>query len=223
MNQDRNDFFWPSYVDLMTALFLVMLVLFVLSYKQFQDKAAESQQQIAELKVLAEEKRKLDEIKHSLEGLQGRYFRYNESCKRHELRVEAVFNPRSAELPTEKLDSLYKAGEFLYRRIRDIKTDLNVKYLIVVEGRAAKDPYKSATHPDNLDGPSVRDLSFRRALALVRFWETQGLHFDQGRFEIVAAGSGFVGACRYQGPKLETYNRRFVIQILPKVGVVGSR
>lgn len=215
MKQDRRDFFWPSYVDLMTALFLVMLVLFMLSYKRFQD-------QIAKIKVLAEEKRKLDEIENSLEGLQGNYFRYNEVCKRHELRVDAVFDKRSAILPVEKLDSLYQAGEFLHRKIDAIKTDLNVKYLIVVEGRAAKDTYKSATDSANIDGPKVRDLSFRRALALVKFWEAKGLYFNQERFEIVAAGSGFAGACRYEGKDKETQNRRFVIQILPKVGSLGT-
>ena len=63
MDQDRKDFFWPSYVDLMTALFLVMLVLFVLSYKRFQDKQRTNENLIAELKVQVQEKRKLDEIK----------------------------------------------------------------------------------------------------------------------------------------------------------------
>ena len=213
MNQDRNNFFWPSYVDLMTALFLVMLVLFVLSFKMFQ-------KQTDDIKVLAEQKQKLDEIENSLKGLQGNYFRYNEDCKRHELRVDAVFDKRSATLPILKQDSLYLAGDFLHRQIDGIKTDLNVKYLIVVEGRAAKDTYKSASDSANIDGPVVRDLSFKRAMALVKFWESRGLNFNEGRFEIVAAGSGFAGACRYEGKEQETLNRRFVIQILPKVGTL---
>lgn len=195
----------------MTALFLIMLVLFVLNYQK-------SQGQIAELRVMAEEKRKLDEIKSSLENLQGRYFVYNDSCKRHEMRVDVVFPARQAELPANKLDSLYLAGKYLQQRIAAIRTDLDVKYLIVVEGRAAKDIYKPANHPDNQDGPSVRALSFRRALALVNYWQSRGLNFNRGRFEIVAAGSGFAGACRRIGRDQETYNRRFVIQILPKVG-----
>ena len=36
--KESKDFFWPSYVDLMTALFLTMLVMFVLSFKLFKDK-----------------------------------------------------------------------------------------------------------------------------------------------------------------------------------------
>ena len=222
MDQDRTNFFWPSYVDLMTALFLVMLVLFVLSYKLFQNKELQNQRQLAKIEVLAEQKRKIDEIDRALKGLQGNYFRYNEDCKRHELSIDAVFAKQSATLPADKLDSLYQAGRFLYQRIENIKTELDVKYLIVVEGRAAKDTYKPANHPDNQDGPTVRDLSFRRAMALVKFWESRGLNFNKGRFEIVAAGSGFKGACRYEGNQLETKNRRFVIQILPKVGNFGQ-
>ena len=36
--QQSSDFFWPSYVDLMTSLFVVMLVLFVYSFKLFKDR-----------------------------------------------------------------------------------------------------------------------------------------------------------------------------------------
>ena len=212
MNQNRRDFFWPSYVDLMTALFLVMLVLFVLSYKRFQDKEAELNAKVAE-------KEKFDEIMTALRGLQGRYFSYRPDCKRHELRVNVVFAPRQATLPPEAQDSLYLAGQFLLGRIAAIPRRLNVRYLIVVEGRAAKDTYKSPDDPANRDGPVVRQLSFERAMALVNFWRARGLDFDERRFEIVAAGSGFRGSCRYAGAE-ETYNRRFVIQIIPKIGAL---
>ncbi len=40
MDKNSRNFFWASYADLMTALFIVTLVLFVLSYKMFNDKAA---------------------------------------------------------------------------------------------------------------------------------------------------------------------------------------
>ena len=40
--KESKDFFWPSYVDLMTALFLTMLVMFVLSYKLFQRQAGDT-------------------------------------------------------------------------------------------------------------------------------------------------------------------------------------
>ena len=211
MNQERKDFFWPSYVDLMTALFLVMLVLFVLSYKQFQDKEDELVAKVAE-------KEKFDEIMTAIQGLQGQYFTYRPECKRHELKVNVVFDRRVATLPKANRDSLYLAGQFLLNTISKIPRRVDVKYLIVVEGRAAKDTYKSATDSANLDGPVVRQLSFERAMSLVNYWRERGLDFDEEHFEIIAAGSGFRGACRYSGDEEETKNRRFVIQIIPKIG-----
>lgn len=40
MEKNSRNFFWASYADLMTALFIITLVLFVLSYKMFTIKAA---------------------------------------------------------------------------------------------------------------------------------------------------------------------------------------
>ncbi len=39
MRKSEGNLFWVSYADLMTALFIVMLALFILSYKLFKDKA----------------------------------------------------------------------------------------------------------------------------------------------------------------------------------------
>jgi hypothetical protein len=99
MKQSR-DFFWPSYVDLMTALFLTMLVLFVLSYKLFNDKQQGLERANAQLKVQLREKRKLDEIKEALKRLDNsRYFTYNKDFKRYELNFEVLFQPGRYDLP----------------------------------------------------------------------------------------------------------------------------
>ena len=68
--KENRDFFWPSYVDLMTALFLIMLVLFVLGFKRSNDKQRDNEHLISELKVQVQEKRKLDEIKAALKRLE---------------------------------------------------------------------------------------------------------------------------------------------------------
>ena len=42
MKENRyNQSFWPSYVDIMTTLFAIMLVLFAVSYNRFKVKEAE--------------------------------------------------------------------------------------------------------------------------------------------------------------------------------------
>ena len=219
--KESRDFFWPSYVDLMTALFLTMLVLFVLSFKRFKDKEIGLQQANAQLKVQLLEKRKLDEIKAALKRLESNYFEYNAAYKRYELKFPVTFAPKSDVLPAEAQLPLVKAGRFLLSQMQEpaLKTD-NVQYLIVVEGRAAKDLRYPATDPHNLDGPAVRQLSYSRALAVIRLWEQAGLRFP-GNLEVVAAGSGFRGAGRYIGSQ-EALNKRFIIQIQPKIGSIGK-
>jgi hypothetical protein len=218
--KESKDFFWPSYVDLMTALFLIMLVLFVLGFKRSNDKQRDNERLISELKVQVQEKRKLDEIKAALKRLESNYFEYNAAYKRYELKFPVTFAPKSDVLPYEAQTPLVKAGRFLLSEMQSIKNDDNVQYLIVVEGRAAKDLRYPANDPHNLDGPAVRQLSYSRALAVIRLWEQAGLRFP-GNLEVVAAGSGFRGAGRYTGNK-EALNKRFIIQIQPKIGSIGK-
>ena len=219
--KESKDFFWPSYVDLMTALFLTMLVMFVLSYKLFKDKQRDNDKLIYDLKVQVQEKRKLDEIKAALKRLESNYFEYNPTYKRYELKFPVTFAPKSDVLPYEAQTPLVKAGRFLLSQMQAqaLKT-VNVQYLIVVEGRAAKDLRYPANDPHNLDGPAVRQLSYSRALAVIRLWEQAGLRFP-GNLEVVAAGSGFRGAGRYTGSQ-EALNKRFIIQIQPKIGSIGK-
>ncbi len=218
--KESRDFFWPSYVDLMTALFLTMLVLFVLSYKLFKDKQRDNDKLIYDLKVQVQEKRKLDEIKAALKRLESNYFEYNATYKRYELKFPVTFAPKSDVLPAEAQTPLVKAGRFLLSEMQSIKNDDNVQYLSVVEGRAAKDLRYPATDPHNLDGPAVRQLSYSRALAVIRLWEQAGLRFP-ANLEVIAAGSGFRGAGRYTGSR-EALNKRFIIQIQPKIGSIGK-
>jgi len=218
--KESKDFFWPSYVDLMTALFLIMLVLFVLGFKRANDKQRDNEHLISELKVQVQEKRKLDEIKAALKRLESDYFEYNATYKRYELKFPVTFAPQSAVLPANAQTPLVKSGRFLLREMQSIKNDDNVQYLIVVEGRAAKDLRYPANDPHNLDGPAVRQLSYSRALSVIRLWEQAGLRFP-ANLEVVAAGSGFRGAGRYTGSQ-EALNKRFIIQIQPKIGSIGK-
>ena len=218
--KESKDFFWPSYVDLMTALFLTMLVMFVLSFKLFKDKQRDNDKLIYDLKVQVQEKRKLDEIKAALKRLESNYFIYNQSYKRYELNFPVTFAPQSAVLPYDAQTPLVKAGRFLLNQMKALETNDNVQYLIVVEGRAAKNLNYPANDPHNLDGPAVRQLSYSRALAVIRLWEEAGLRFP-ANLEVVAAGSGFRGAGRYTGSQ-EALNKRFIIQIQPKIGSIGK-
>lgn len=210
MKQDNKDFFWPSYVDLMTALFIVMLVLFVLSYKLFQDKQSELLVQVAQL-------RKIQEIELALKGLEGRYFRFDPVNKRHELKVDVTFDKDSWVIKNKDKEVLYRAGLTLKKIIEDIEEDQGVKYLVIIEGMAARDPYNLRFHVDNRD--YGYGLSYNRALALLNLWQTRNIKFNPNRFEIIIAGSGFYGTGRYTGRR-EYENKRFLIQVIPKIGKI---
>jgi hypothetical protein len=222
MNPNRRDFFWPSYVDLMTALFLVMLVLFVLSYKRFQDKQASLEQAKARLEVQLKEKKKIDEIRAALARLEDpRYFVYNQRYKRYELNFPVEFEAQRYRLPDEARQPLIEAGQFLLRQMQALGRADSVQYLVVVEGRAAKNSNLPDSDPRNLDGASVRQLSYNRAMEVIRLWESAGLRFP-ANLELVAAGSGFKGVGRYTGFREEAKNKRFIIQIQPKIGSLGK-
>ncbi|MVN75917.1 hypothetical protein GO988_06215 [Hymenobacter sp. HMF4947] len=227
MNQDRKDFFWPSYVDLMTALFLVMLVLFVLSYKRFQDKQASLEQAKARLEVQLKEKKKLDEIRAALARLEDpRYFVYNQQFKRYELSFNISFAANSSELPAADKPRLLAAGRFMLNKLSALGTKDNIQYLVVIEGRTARfirslpSGGYSYDDPRNFDGTITRQISYLRALAVYRLWREAGIEFPAPRYEVMPAGSGFGGVGRYQGAQ-EDLNRRFIIQIQPKIGSLG--
>ena len=209
--KQSKDFFWPSYVDLMTSLFIVMLVLFILSYKLFQDKQDE-------LLVQVEQLRKIQEIEAALKGLEGKYFRFDPVTKRHELKVQTRFDPNSSVIKESDKDSLYAAGLTLKKIIDDIKEDQGVKYLVIIEGMAARDLRNPDFHV--LRRNYGYQLSYNRALALLNLWENRDIKFDEKRFEILIAGSGFYGTGRYTGRR-EYDNKRFLIQVIPKIGEIN--
>ncbi|WP_211240589.1 hypothetical protein [Adhaeribacter aquaticus] len=196
----------------MTTLFVVMLVLFVLSYKMFQDNEDK-------LKVQLEQLRKIQEIEAALKGLEGRYFKFDPVNKRHELKVQTRFDPNSAIIKEGDKVGLYNAGLTLKRIIDDIKEDQGVKYLVIIEGMAARDPYDPNFHIVRRD--YGYQLSYNRALALFNLWQTRNIKFDEKRFEIIIAGSGFYGTGRYRGAN-EYENKRFLIQVIPKIGKIGK-
>lgn len=228
MNQQDKDFFWPSYVDLMTALFLTMLVLFVLSYKQFQDKQESLEQANVKLQVQLKEKKKLDEIKAALQKLEDpRYFIYNKNFKRYELAFDVTFDSNSPVLKDEYKERLEQAGRFLVNRLGGLNLGDSTQYLVVIEGRTARyntllpDGTYSYDTPFNNDGVPTRQLSYLRALAVFNLWRDANIVFPAPRYEVVPAGSGFGGVNRYRD-KQEDFNRRFIIQIQPKIGSINS-
>lgn len=240
MGKRKNNLFWLSYSDLMTSLFFVMLVLFVLVFSIMQHKANKLEEKITEsieskdkfeklsnelkkvnndlneanekLEAEASELRKIRAINETLKALQnGGNYVYNESCKRFELKQEVLFQSNSAIIPSNQNKVLINAGNELKSLLSSFNNEKNIKFLIVIEGRAAK-------HEDNRKNlkfaNNVKDLSYSRALSLYSLWNKNGINFNSGNSEVLISGSGFDGLCRYSGLN-EAKNKRFIIQIIP--------
>jgi len=215
-NRSSNDFFWPSYVDLMTSLFVVMLVLFVYSFKLFKDREGELKQANGELKAKAAELEQINKIKRSLQQLEGKYFKYDPTNERHELLVPVQFRAGQDAIEDRYKPALLQAGRTLRTVLRSIKTDQPVRYLVIVEGMAAR--YPQGDPRNAREEQLTYQLSYRRALSLLNFWKQNGLDFTQDKgIELVIGGSGFYGTGRYAGRR-EGDNKRFLIQVIPKVG-----
>ena len=97
--------------------------------------------------------------------------------------------------------------------IKTTQSNPHIQYLLIIEGQASKDGYAYNY-----------ELSYQRALSLKKFWEDNGLNFNDKNCEVLICGSG---DGRLSGTGLmreskEVLNQRFLIHILPKPGKIGD-
>lgn len=219
MDLKKNNLFWLSYSDLMTSLFFIMLVLFVIVFVIMQNKTKALQGAVLtlgktqdSLLVALREFNRIKAINETIKALsEGGNYYYNENCKRFELIQDILFEPNTAVIPRNKKKQLIVAGKELKKLIDNFKNEENIKFLIIIEGRAARheNMRKNLQYAGN-----VKDLSYSRALALYNLWNENGIKLNSRNSEVLIAGSGFDGSCRYSGAE-EEKNKRFIIQIIP--------
>jgi hypothetical protein len=211
-NEKKRDFFWLSYSDLMTSLFFVMLVLFVLVYTM-QNKM------IGELKAAKVELDEIKRIQEALEKLDPNYFLFDKRNKRYKLKLDVKFNSNSSlitDIPISVRTKLFSAGKSIHSLMTKLtKENPNVNYLLVIEGNTQRSEDNYIKMPD-----IGYVLSYNRALSLVNYWHRNGLDFKVfNNCEILITGSGYFGKSR---EKKESENRKFTIQITPKIGNMKS-
>ena len=227
MRKNKNSFFWPSFTDLMTSLFFVMLVLYLLTvslYSRQKGLFANQEQALKEareafenerdsilniqdsLMVSAERYKKIEEVEASVRELEksGHFF-YQADYKRFVISRPIGFSIDSDVIPSRDrafLDTIGKEIEAIVSR----QIDEDITYLLVIEGMASRD---TASVDYNYE------LSYKRAYALYTYWTRQtGISFDPRRCEVIISGSGTGGVGR--SPR-EEENRRFLIQVIPKI------
>lgn len=200
----KTNFFWASYADLMTSLFFIMLVLFVLTIAMMKRQQ----------KATVEQLKRIVEIQNSVKELDKRYFYYQDEYKRFSLKKQIQFDPAKSTIKIEYKDYLLEVGrniESLIKRLQTKYQNNDIKYMIIIEGMSSNDNYK---YND--------ELSYQRALSLLKLWNQNSIYFDPAFCELQIAGSGTKGVGRFEGVKNEYKNQQFLIQIIPKIGKIEN-
>lgn len=214
MKEKKNkSFFWASYADLMTSMFFVMLMLFVVAIVELNKKktSIEIEKDKLEAQLL-----KAQEIENATMGLESDYFEYKKEFKKHKLTIDVSFPTGESDIeiyvPKSTKDELLAAGKKAKSFIDSTTSKHNgIQYLLIIEGQASKDSYTQNY-----------ELSYKRAYALKQFWEKNGIKFTDKNCEVLICGSG---DGRQSGTGLmretnERLNQRFLIHILPKPGII---
>ena len=201
MSTKSASFFWPSYTDLMTSLFFIMLVLYVLTFLDLTNQRKVTEQQLQQI----------TEISNAVTGLDKKYFAYDETYKRYSLNRNIEFEVGKSIIQERYIGYLTDVGRSISASIDNLKIkfqDQDIKYVLVIEGMASRDSYIN-NYP----------LSYERARAVVQLWEREGVMPDQEICEVQIAGSGTGGIGRFE-PAEEFRNQRILIQIVPKIGKI---
>ena len=200
MKKGKESFFWTSYSDLMTSLFIIMLVLFVLVIVLLHKRMEATINELAEIK----------KVEASTRDLEGKYFSYNKEYEKFILNIDCQFPVRQYDinlLDQSTRDKLMDAG----KQVKDfLERHSENQYLVIVEGQASAN--SAAWTEFNYN------LSYQRALSLIKFWATNpNVKFSSKNCELQIAGSGDgrLSAKTMRDPVNEK-NQRFLIYIIPK-------
>jgi hypothetical protein len=200
MSQKKESFFWTSYSDLMTSLFFVMLVLFVLVIVLLHKRMEATEAQLEEIK----------KVENSTKDLSKEYFKYREDYKKYVLTIQVKYPAYKSDLTDmitadkeEQLTKLEAAGNEIKKFLINHSEN---QYLLIIEGQASKDTYTLNY-----------ELSYQRALSLMRFWiEDRNIKFNDN-CEILISGSGDGKLDTHSMREtVEVENQRFLIHIIPK-------
>lgn len=210
--EQKESFFWTSYSDLMTSLFFVMLVLFILMVAVFSRENATAN---AEAEASKAQLQKIREIQEATQNLDEESFRYNTDYKKHILNYRIKFPSGEYDiygLSFEDRQALFRVGKYLKDFIAEnIARHPGLQYILVVEGQASGGMYSYVGNDE---------LSYKRALALKEFWEARGIKFSPKTCELLVCGSGEGGVPRDRNN--ERNNQRFLIHIIPKPGTISQ-
>ena len=245
----KKSHFWASYADLMTSLFFLMVILFIICIVELRNIGI-TPGDLARLRY------ELDSIKSVNSSLGLRLEKTNVHLDSMTYLVNAtqeqIDKVNEINEATENLDPNYFVYDPLHKKhklnfdVKFKKEDDNIGNISRIErekllsvGKALQTFIDSAS----INNPQVQyllivegqasrdgmeqmdynyDLSFRRAKNLKKYWDSNDILFNAGNCEVLISGSG---DGRLSGTGLmreseEIANQRFLIHILPKPGQI---
>lgn len=248
MDDKNNGSFWPSYVDIMTTLFAIMLILFAVSFSKFKIK--ENQ-----LQSLVDEYDDIIAVYSTVSAIDStRYFGYNEQYLKHLFTVDVEYQTKEYHMDRLKLDltdktaaeakrkDVIEAGRIIKQTIERIEKQEkmdnkknNIKFLVVIEGQASKVAFNESDWKNNYT------LSYMRAQFLDKFWKDNDIDLGSiPRCELIISGSGEGGVPRVEPDQIELHqkypnikdyqehwieeeskNQRFLVHIVPVIGNIN--
>ena len=242
MDGKNNSSFWPSYVDIMTTLFAITLILFAVSFSRFKIKEKQ-------LQSLVDEYENIITVYSTVGSLDStRYFGYNEQYLKHLFTVDVEYQLKEYHIDKLKLDlkdpkgannkrdSIIAAGEIIRNTILKLEKSYsirsNIKFLVVIEGQSSRIPFNENDWKNNYS------LSYLRAQFLNNFWKEHGIDLSAiPKCELIISGSGEGGVPRIEPNEEKLHkiasndkeykklweveegkNQRFLIHIVPVIG-----
>lgn len=218
--EKHKDSFWLSYSDLMTSLFFIMLVLFVVCIGKMKYDLILIEGERNDANAKKEQLERILQLNAQFEELsKSSALQYIEEKKmfvaKDFIGIE-IFNPLDDTIKPEYLEKVDIVGKSLQDVVKKLyERNPDLSFQLVIEGNAAIPWQQLKSHSFNPDNVQMYELSYHRALALYRRWLSNGVNLRHYNTEVIIAGSGFNGINRDY--KIEENNKRFVIQIIPKI------
>lgn len=127
-----------------------------------------------------------------------------------------IFEPNDDKIKSEYVNKVKEVGRSLEYLVKELyEKSPKQSFQLVIEGYAAIEWEKKLNHSYKPDDRDVYILSYKRALAVYNKWRDENINLRKYNTEIIIAGSGLNGINRDN--KNENNNKRFVIQIIPKI------
>jgi len=204
----KNDYFWVSFSDLMTTLFFVMLVLFVLTVVYLKIEQGKMETTIEQLEKIVQLEKQFEPLQQD-----GDFF-YLADCKKYvasDLMGEEIFESEETDIRPKYISSTINVGKKLESFLNSLeKKNPDFSYLLVLEGNMANTWDRKYSKNSEYGFKT----SYERALAVYNLWLKNDINFRKSNVEVLISGSGFNGLCREEE---EENNKRFSVQIIPKV------